>query len=594
MKLETVLCLIVGYLSFFRPVSTSDDLASDISRPQWHFLPPSNWMNDPCGPILLHDVYHIFYQYNPYNPIWGNMSWGHAYSKDMVHWKHDPVALWPSTWYDKEGVFSGSAVVDSNGFDVESQQVYIFYTGVYTPVDPTHITLKDGKHPWREIQAAAVTRPWDGLRDWTKITSNNTLLSSPPFPFEEIAGFRDPAVKFDATNREWKMLVGSGKLSEGGNIVVYTSGSSDLQQATWTLAGVLIQGNATEAYAPGTDPVSSDFMWECPDIIDLGGVHMLVYGTASSVYYSLGHMNWGKGSGNDGGSPSFQPRLSIGANEEPNRRRAKLDHGLYYAARFQSYDDNKGSLTSTPAVVWGWLQEPPSRSDEELMRSGWAGAMSMPRTLHLTEVPDEGSCGLYRGTTLLHVAPLPSMQQLRVPVAASRTSDLPVLHNLSAEIRLDLLAPSAEGPEGSFEVELSLYPIETDNSVRGDMLPFIAVHYSYVFLDQEQRFAAELRVGDYSCHVPVIPADCSVEHTDSGSHPSLHIFLDGSVIEVFGGYDCVITTRSYSYDHKPAAASAPLQPELSCRGDRVGSCHDVVKDIISWQMMAISDDRLTT
>src|ERR1700746_2720421 len=88
-------------------------LASDRLRPQYHLLPAANWMNDPNGPIFYRGRYHMFFQYNPNGASWGFMHWAHATSPDMVRWKHEPVAIAPTPdGYDRDGVFSGSAVLD--------------------------------------------------------------------------------------------------------------------------------------------------------------------------------------------------------------------------------------------------------------------------------------------------------------------------------------------------------------------------------------------------------------------------------------------------------------------------------------------------
>jgi beta-fructofuranosidase len=68
----------------------------DPYRPRYHFVAPAFWMNDPNGPIFYQGEHHVFYQFNPYGEKWGNMHWGHAKTKDFIHWEHLPIALTPS------------------------------------------------------------------------------------------------------------------------------------------------------------------------------------------------------------------------------------------------------------------------------------------------------------------------------------------------------------------------------------------------------------------------------------------------------------------------------------------------------------------
>src|SRR5690606_28889611 len=89
----------------------STTVPAEAHRPQFHFSPKTSWMNDPNGMVYHNGIYHLFFQYHPDSTIWGPMHWGHATSRDLVHWEEQPIALYP----DSLGtIFSGSAVVDKD------------------------------------------------------------------------------------------------------------------------------------------------------------------------------------------------------------------------------------------------------------------------------------------------------------------------------------------------------------------------------------------------------------------------------------------------------------------------------------------------
>src|SRR5215210_4631866 len=88
-------------------------LAADPHRPRYHFLPPSNWLNDPSGLIQWRGQYHLFYQFNPNGAFSATKHWGHAVSSDLVHWSDLPIALTPMPGTaDEDGCYSGCAVVN--------------------------------------------------------------------------------------------------------------------------------------------------------------------------------------------------------------------------------------------------------------------------------------------------------------------------------------------------------------------------------------------------------------------------------------------------------------------------------------------------
>jgi quinol monooxygenase YgiN len=150
---------------------------SETYRPQFHFTPQKNWMNDPNGLVYYQGEYHLFYQYNPNGNSWGDMSWGHAVSKDLVHWKELPLAL---SHDDKEMVFSGSAVVDWNNT-----------TGFGTKKNPPMVAIYTSAYKDGGKQAQSLAYSTDRGRTWTKYQGN---------PVIDIGSknFRDPKVQWYA------------------------------------------------------------------------------------------------------------------------------------------------------------------------------------------------------------------------------------------------------------------------------------------------------------------------------------------------------------------------------------------------------------
>jgi len=252
---------------------TRSRLGDDALRPQFHLLPAANWMNDPNGPIYFGDRYHMFYQYNPNGAFWGTMHWAHATSPDMVYWHHEPIALEPTpNSFDRDGVFSGCAVID----DTKGQPTpTIIYTGVLPPTNPREITLNDGQHKWREVQALATSR--DGLLTWQK--QGEPIIAYPPEGIA-VSGFRDPCVWREGN--EWMMAIGSGFAGKHGAILLYKS--PDLRK--WTYMHPLIEGGPV--FGSSVNPVDSGEMWECPDFFLLGGKHVLLISTKGKVLWKAG------------------------------------------------------------------------------------------------------------------------------------------------------------------------------------------------------------------------------------------------------------------------------------------------------------------
>src|SRR4029077_13709917 len=136
-------------------------------RPIIHFSPKEKWMNDPNGMVYYKGVYHLFYQYYPGASVWGPMHWGHATSPDMIHWAHQPIALYP----DSLGyIFSGSAVVDLNntsGFGKDGKPPLV---AIFTSHDP--VGEKAGS---QTFQNQSIAYSINEGKTWTKYEANPVL-----------------------------------------------------------------------------------------------------------------------------------------------------------------------------------------------------------------------------------------------------------------------------------------------------------------------------------------------------------------------------------------------------------------------------------
>jgi beta-fructofuranosidase len=330
----TFACLPHTLAETFGPANDISKLADDPLRPQYHLLPHGNWMNDPNGPIWWKGKYHLFYQLNPNAAVWGDMHWGHAVSTDMVHWKHESIALAPTPHGpDSEGCFSGSTIV-FNGVPT------VIYTGVQN-APPDQVTIHDGTDKLREVQMLATAED-DNLLHWKK--APEPVIATPPSSIK-VTGFRDPCPWKEDDG--WYLAVGSGERGKGGCVLLYRS--QDLRH--WEYLHTLVWGKPNGKHT--VNPCDSGEMWECPDFFPLGDRHCLFYSTESKVIWTTGHY--------DRKTHTYAPEQT-----------GLLDHGAYYAPKSFLAPDGR-------RILWGWIQE--RRSEGEYSAAGWAGMMSLPRVL---------------------------------------------------------------------------------------------------------------------------------------------------------------------------------------------------------------------
>jgi fructan beta-fructosidase len=217
------------------PASPPNPAYAEPYRPQFHFSPAQNWMNDPNGLLYYRGDYHLFFQYNPSGNTWGNMSWGHAVSRDLVHWTQLPVAIRNDA---SELVFSGSAVIDYNNT-----------TGFGTPGNPAMVAVYTSARP-DGTQQQAIAYSLDEGRTFTKYgvvlpTPDPQNPSSTPSQ-----NFRDPKVFWYAPSHEWLM---TAVWSDQHKAAFYSS--PDLKH--WTFLSTFGPAGATGG------------VWECPDLFPL-------------------------------------------------------------------------------------------------------------------------------------------------------------------------------------------------------------------------------------------------------------------------------------------------------------------------------------
>jgi len=227
----------------------SDDFYKEENRPQLHFTTRCGWINDPNGLVFYDGEYHLFYQHNPYEREWGNMHWGHAVSRDLIHWNELPVALYP----DEHGtMFSGSVVID-----------YDNTSGFGYGKSPAMVAIYTADTPEKQVQCIAYSL--DKGRTWTKYEKNPVVDSKEKWDSKDT---RDPKVFWYQQGKYWVMV-----LNERDGHSIYTS--PNLKD--WTY----------QSHVTG--------FWECPELFELpvdgnpDNTKWIMYGASGS--YMLGNFD---------------------------------------------------------------------------------------------------------------------------------------------------------------------------------------------------------------------------------------------------------------------------------------------------------------
>ena len=303
--------------------------------PKYHFYKSGHWINDPNGLFYLDKTYHLFFQLNPGDTVWGNMHWGHATSTDLINWQHKPTALFA----EPEGlgyIFSGGAIVDhhnSSGFALGNEIPVI---ATYTQQSET------------EEQVQSIAYSIDGGNNLT-VYNNNPVIPNPG-----LKDFRDPKVVWYERDQVWIKSVVAGQS-------VFFYRSRDLK--VWDKISEFGEGYG-----------SHDGVWECPDLFPL-----LCKKSGRELWVLLVSIN--PGGPNGGSATQYFIGDFDGINFKPIDKQTRwLDYGTDCYAGI-TWDNTPNIKQQRTYIAWmsNWLYANVTPDNS------WRGAMTLPRDISLVK-----------------------------------------------------------------------------------------------------------------------------------------------------------------------------------------------------------------
>ncbi|XP_062097720.1 beta-fructofuranosidase, insoluble isoenzyme CWINV1-like [Humulus lupulus] len=468
-------------------------------------------------------VYHLFYQYNPRGPIWGNIAWAHSISYNLIDWDHVDIALSPTDpELDINGCFSGSTTL------LQDDKLAILYTG------------KNCRNHQVQNLATPVNLSDPFLREWTK-SSLNHMTPNDIDPTE----FRDPTTAWLGPDNMWRTAIGAKMVTGKWVPLLYTS--SDFKhwtRSTKTPFGLLLENN--------------ELVLECVDFFPVG-----INGSDGDNRYS----------NKDQYKKKFALKVSFQHNErecyvlgqyslekeefkaESSDFNFRIDYGKFYASK-SFYDPEKKRR-----VVWGWIMESESRADD--IKKGWSGLMSFPRTIVLSK----------SGKQLVQW-PIKEIEKLRGEEVGVHNKEL----YFGSIFEISGITPSQADVEVSFQIDVDelreAEPMdpswvdpqvlcdEKNASVKGIFGPFgLKVLASEDLSEQTSIFFRIFKINDNEYKV-VIGSDQSRSSLRDGLNKTtygafldldprlekitLRTLIDHSIVESFGGEGrSCITARVY-------------------------------------------------
>lgn len=313
--------------------------AEVLYRPQIHFTPQKGWMNDPNGMFYKDGVYHLYFQHNPDSNVWGPMHWGHATSKNLIDWKHQPIAIYP----DSIGmIFSGSAVVDEKNTSGFRKNGITPIVSIFTQHN------MEGEQTGRtDFQNQSIAYSLDNGYTW-KMYKGNPVIKNPG-----IKDFRDPKVIWHEASKKWIMIV-----AVKNKVSFYSS--ANLMQ--WTKESDF-----------GENIGNHDGVWECPDLFTLKHENKTYWVLTSSI---------NPGGPNKGSATQYFIGNFDGHSFTSNATKTKwMDFGTDNYASVTWSDNGSEKISIGWMSNWIYAREVPTFN--------WRSAATLPRLLALKNVNGE-------------------------------------------------------------------------------------------------------------------------------------------------------------------------------------------------------------
>lgn len=336
MRTKPFKCLLLGILVLQHHLLFAQVTTVEQHRPVYHFTPSEHWMNDPNGMIYFDGTYHLFYQYHPYSSVWGPMHWGHATSKDLIQWAHQPIALYP----DKNGtIFSGSAVYDKTntsglGKNGKGPLVAIF----------TYHNDSLAKTGSKAFQTQGIAYSNDGGNTWEKY-ERNPVLKNPG-----INDFRDPKVFWHEASKQWVM-----SLAVFDRIHFYGSAN-------------LIDWKKLSEFGIGYGV--PNILWECPDLFPMKYKGKTIWVLVSNI--------------NPGG-PNKGSATQYFVGDFDGKAFHAFDHDIRWVDFGpDEYAGVTWSNTGDRKIFTGWMSN--WLYAQQVPTEKWRSALTIARELNLKEV----------------------------------------------------------------------------------------------------------------------------------------------------------------------------------------------------------------